>query len=346
MVKIIKRLLEKGIAYRSADGSIYFSIAKFPSYGRLSHLAPEGLQAEACFSDEYEKEQVADFVLWKGYDPQRDGDIFWESELGPGRPGWHIECSAMAMSLLGESIDIHVGGIDNMFPHHENEIAQSEAFSGRPFVRYWLHSEHLLVDHKKMSKSLGNFYTLRDLLEKGYTGAEIRYMLLHVHYRIQLNFTLQGLEAARASLERLASFIDRLREVKESQETGVASPIIEGAKKDFSSALFDDLNISVALAAIFELVRQINQLLDQKQLGRPDAEEILALFKQWDSVLGFLPLERKALDISEELQQALLFREKARLSKDWKEADRQRDFILSAGYLIEDTPSGPKLKKK
>ena len=220
MIAMIEELLQKGIAYAGGDGSIYYAIQKFPRYGCLSHLHLEELQAgasERVANDEYEKDNVADFVLWKSYDPERDGEIYWESPFGPGRPGWHLECSAMAMKILGETIDIHVGGIDNMFPHHENEIAQSEACSGKPFVKLWMHAEHLVVDHKKMSKSLGNFYTLRDLLAKGYTGTQVRYLLLQTHYKTQLNFTFQGLDGAKSALQRLNDFIQRLNEIESGQ---------------------------------------------------------------------------------------------------------------------------------
>ena len=218
MIEMIETLLKKGVAYVGKDGNVFFSIKEFPSYGRLSHLTLEDLKvgaSERVSTDEYEKESVADFVLWKSYDKERDGSVFWQSPFGPGRPGWHIECSAMATKLLGPSIDIHVGGVDNMFPHHENEIAQSEGCSGKKFVRHWMHSEHLLVDGKKMSKSAGNFYTLRDLLEKGITGKEIRYLYLQTHYRTQLNFTFQGLAASRHALSRFRDFIHRLQDIQE-----------------------------------------------------------------------------------------------------------------------------------
>ncbi|MCB1073997.1 MAG: cysteine--tRNA ligase, partial [Simkania sp.] len=209
MIAMIQHLIKKGLAYKGKEGSVYFSIRHFPAYGKLSHLCLSELKAgasERVTTDEYEKESIADFVLWKGYDPERDGDIYWESPFGKGRPGWHIECSAMATELLGETIDIHMGGVDNIFPHHENEIAQSEGCSGKMFSRYWVHAEHLIVNGKKMSKSLGNFFTLRDLLDKGYSGTEVRYLLLSTHYRTQLNFTLEGLNAARQSLQRLEDF--------------------------------------------------------------------------------------------------------------------------------------------
>ena len=240
MIRLIEILLEKGYAYKNSNGSVYFQIRSFPSYGRLSHLTLEDLQANASGDndlDEYDKENIADFVLWKSYDPSRDGNIFWDSPFGPGRPGWHIECSAMAMKILGDTIDLHCGGVDNMFPHHENEIAQSECCSGHRFVRYWLHSEHLLVDHKKMSKSLGNFYTLRDLLNRGYTGPEVRYILLSTHYRTQLNFTFEGLSAARASLQRIEDLLRRLKEIEEGAATNAADGPVERAHLRFQTEI-------------------------------------------------------------------------------------------------------------
>ncbi len=348
MIAIIQKLLEKGIAYEGEGGSIYYAISKFPSYGRLSHLHLDELKCGASkrvASDEYDKTNVADFVLWKIYDPERDGGIYWESPFGKGRPGWHIECSAMAMKLLGVTIDIHVGGVDNMFPHHENEIAQSEAYSCRQFARLWLHAEHLLVDHKKMSKSLGNFYTLRDLLAKGYTGLEVRYLLLQTHYRTQLNFTLQGLEASRASLERLKSFITRLASVEDPNIHNQVAPLVEKAKNSFKEALTDDLNISSALAALFDLVREVNVLCDEKKIGKEEALAVRHFLEECDLVLGVLPLKEESLSIPQELVDALERREKARADKNWKEADACRDLIAARGYVIEDTPQGARLKK-
>jgi len=348
MIQIVATLLEEGIAYRGADGSIYFAIDKFPSYGRLSHLCLADLKAGASKrvgTDEYDKESIADFVLWKAYDSERDGPIFWESPFGRGRPGWHIECSAMAMKILGSTVDIHVGGVDNMFPHHENEIAQSEAYSEQRFVRYWLHAEHLLVDHKKMSKSLGNFYTLRDLLEKGYTGPQIRYLLLSTHYRTQLNFTFDGLSAAAKSLERMGDFIARLRAIHEINTFGLAEPLVEKARTTFQAALGDDLNISTALAALFDLIREINSLCDQAKIGRDEAQKTLRLLEQFDQVLNVLPFETHT-EISPDLLKILEKREAARHQKDWATADACRKTLLERGYLIEDTPLGARLKKR
>jgi cysteinyl-tRNA synthetase len=294
-------------------------------------------------NDEYGKDNIADFVLWKAYDPSRDGKIFWESPFGPGRPGWHIECSAMATQLLGETIDIHCGGVDNMFPHHENEIAQSECCSGRRFVHLWVHVEHLLVDHKKMSKSLGNFYTLRDLLQKGYTGSEVRYLLLSTHYRTQLNFTFAGLDAARSSLQRIEDLIVRLRAIHESH---LSSSCLERANLRFKTALADDLNISVALAALFDLIRELNVLCDENKLGQNEAQDALKLFAQWDQVLGVLPLQKKEDEVPMDLIRLLERRETARREKNWRLSDEMRDAILARGYVIEDTPGGARLKKK
>ncbi len=349
MVALIQKLIEENVAYKGADGSIYYSITKFATYGRLSHLNLDELKAgasERVSHDEYDKDHLADFVLWKIYDPARDGEIYWESPFGKGRPGWHIECSAMAMDLLGPTIDIHVGGVDNMFPHHENEIAQSEACTHQRFVRYWLHSEHLLVDHKKMSKSLGNFYTLRDLLAKGYTGPQIRYMLLQTHYRTPLNFTFEGLDATAKSLERISDFVARLRAIDVDGQTVAAEPFILAAKEKFSLALADDLNISSALAALFDFIRDINTLCDSSQIGGHEAHKIIQFLESLDTVLGVLPLKVTTEEISSDLQQLLSERQKAREEKDWKRADTCRDELLARGFLIEDTPAGARLKKR
>lgn len=351
MIRIIQTLLDKGYAYRSVQGSIYFKISQFSSYGRLAHLQLDRSESCCSFShqdeaDEYGKEKISDFVLWKAYDPSRDGTIFWESPFGPGRPGWHIECSAMAMKSLGETIDIHCGGIDNLFPHHENEIAQSECATGKRFVRYWMHAEHLLVNHQKMSKSLGNFYTLRDLLEKGYTGKEIRYLLLSTHYRTQLNFTFQGLDAARASLERLSAFITRLKEIDHQEKIDTIETLLHQKDLEFRKALSDDLNISVALAALFDLVREINHLCDLQKVGQQGALLILQQLRSWDRVLSLLPWEEKKLSLSEECELLLQEREVARKRKDFARSDQLRKEIEEKGFLIEDTLNGVRLKKR
>lgn len=352
MIEMIQVLLDKGIAYRGGDGSIYFAIRQFPRYGCLSHLKLEDLKvgaSERLDHDEYEKDNASDFVLWKAYDAERDGEIFWESPFGKGRPGWHLECSAMAMRILGDTIDIHVGGVDNIFPHHENEIAQSEACSGHQFAKLWMHSEHLIVDNKKMSKSLGNFYTLRDLLAKGFTGRQMRCMLLQTHYKTQLNFTLQGLDAVKHSLQRLNDFVQRILELDKQNATfetsGAVISSLERCYQDFAAALADDLNISVAFAALFELVREINALCDTFEVNREEARLILALLRRLDSVLGLLSFEAVADSIPADLQDALAKRMEARQAKDWALSDQLRDLIHSRGYMIEDTPQGARLKK-
>ena len=346
MIKMIERLLEKGYAYKGADGSIYYSIRKFERYGCLSHLEIKDLKVGARVADEYDKENASDFVLWKAYDKERDGNILWQSPFGPGRPGWHIECSAMATSLLGDSIDIHAGGVDNMFPHHENEIAQSEGCTGKHFVSIWVHSEHLLVDHKKMSKSAGNFYTLRDLLQKGYTGRQVRFLLLSTHYRTQLNFTFQSLSAANASLERIDDFVDRLSSVEITHDHHKVQPLLEEAKTKFKTALAEDLNISQALAALFDLIRAINALIDKKEISKKEAKTTIDFLQQTDQVLGVIFFGKQEAEASIEFLELLQKREEARHKKDWKLADECRDLLLEQGYLIEDTPKGAKLKKK
>ena len=349
MIEMIEKLLEKGLAYRGKDGGIYYSIRQFPSYGRLSHLKLETLKggvSESASEDEYDKESAKDFSLWKPYDPSRDGEVFWESPFGKGRPGWHIECSAMATRFLGKTVDMHVGGIDNLFPHHENEIAQSEGCFGVPFVRYWLHVEHLIVDGKKMSKSLGNFLTLRDLLKKGYRGEEVRYLLLGTHYRTPLNFTFEGLRAARQSLSRFSHFIDRLRSVPASFSQDLSlGPLIDECRTSFKEALGDDLNISVALATCFSFMKQVHAHLDAQSVAQVEAQKVLAFLEELNGVLAIFPLQKEKICILPEIWEAFEKREKARSSKDWSEADRLRVFIESKGFVIEDSPQGSRLKR-
>lgn len=349
MIAMIQELLDKEIAYKSPNGSIYFSIEKFPSYGRLSHLCMDELKINASgdnIADEYEKDNLSDFVLWKAFDPERDGQIYWESPFGKGRPGWHIECSAMATQILGDTIDIHCGGVDNMFPHHENEIAQSEGCTGKTFVHHWIHVEHLLVDHKKMSKSLGNFYTLRDLISKGFSGKEVRYLLLSTHYRTQLNFSLSSLQAARNSLQRIEDLVLRLKSISKTVQTDKhVFDVIEKAQENFKHGLADDINISVALASVFDFVRDINILCDQNKIGKIEADAILNQLAIWDQVLAVLPLNPEE-EIPQDLVECLKTRQAARESKNFALSDQMRDMILARGYIIEDTPQGARLKKK
>ncbi len=347
MIKIIEKLVEKGIAYKGQEGSVYFHIRKFPGYGRLSGLSIADMGQEGfnrIDSDEYDKEQAQDFVLWKAYDKKRDGDVFWESPFGRGRPGWHIECSAMAMALLGESIDLHCGGVDNIFPHHENEIAQSECYSGQCFSRHWAHAEHLMVEGKKMSKSLGNFYSLRDILNKGYTGAQVRYLLLQTHYKTPLNFTFAGLDGAKNSLQRFSDFFDRMRSTK-GEGTGNALLLVQEADRKFIHALSDDLNISAALAALFDCMRQINSLCDENKVSADEGSHILEWFMKVDSVIGALPLNCEKTAFPEHVRALFEKRNVARSQKDWAKADDCRKEIEAMGYYIEDGPESC-LKKR
>ena len=344
MIALIQTLLDKGVAYQSDDRSISFSIAKFPGYGKLAHLDLSGLRSGARVAqDEYEKESAADFALWKAWD-EKDGDVAWDAPWGRGRPGWHIECSAMGMKYLGPSFDLHTGGVDNIFPHHEDEIAQSEAATGQPFVKYWMHCAHLVVDGKKMSKSLGNFFTLRDLVGKGYSGREIRYALLATHYRQSLNFTFESLEAVRAALSRLDEFSDRLRSVAGGTAPGPSLPAwAQQALAAFTDALDDDLNISAALAALFDLITAGNRAMNEQALDAAGAAAVLGLLARFDAVLGILQPEQQQTDAA---AVALLEqRQAARKAKNWPESDRIRDELKQLGWVIQDTPQGPKLKK-
>lgn len=347
MINMVQKLIDEEIAYEGADGSIYFAISKFPGYGKLSHLKLDSLKSGACdrlVVDEYNKESAADFVLWKAYDSVRDGKIFWDSPFGRGRPGWHLECSVMAQNLLGETIDIHAGGVDLIFPHHENEIAQSEACCKKCFSKMWVHAEHLLVDHKKMSKSLGNFYTLRDLLKIGYSGRTVRFAFLQNHYRTQMNFTLQVLDAARASLLRIDEFIARLERYKDAKKSGLTlTEYLDEVLKKFTQALADDLNISEALACLFDMIRHINSLYDRNLLSLEDVQATLELLKRMDQVLAIMNFEKEA--IPAEIQELSLQREQARKAKNWALADELRKILHSKGYVIEDNVDGAYIKK-
>jgi cysteinyl-tRNA synthetase len=338
MVAMIKVLLGKDIAYRTEDGSIYFDITKFPGYGKLSHFRIDELKAGARVkSDEYEKAQVSDFALWKAWD-EADGCVFWETELGKGRPGWHIECSAMSSEYLGQPFDIHTGGVDNIFPHHENEIAQSEAATGRKFVNYWMHSEHLLVDGRKMSKSLGNFYTLRDVIARGYDAMAFRYLVLGAHYKSKLNFTWQAMETAKTTLENLYEFMGRL----DKESPSGLDKAVERATIAFGEALDDDLNTPVALAAMFSLIKEVN-------VHGKGGREVFDAMAAFDRVLGLRLAERAEpaeAEIPAKIQALLAERDNARKNRDFATSDRIRDELSAAGYVIEDTPEGSRVKLK
>jgi cysteinyl-tRNA synthetase len=350
MVSIIKTLLEKGFAYFGEDGSIYYAVSKFPTYGQLSHLKIGELKVGARVSqDEYTKEDAQDFALWKAYSSE-DGDVFWETEFGRGRPGWHIECSAMSMKYLGETFDVHCGGVDNMFPHHENEIAQSEAATGKVFVNYWMHNEHLQVEGKKMSKKLGNFYTLRDLLKKGYDPLSIRYLLLSTHYRQQFNFTFEGLNAAKSALERYKNLLRRLQNNLDSKNgSSIDDRVvlqIQQVKQRFSDAMNDDLNISIALAALFDFIREINNMLDADLISSKEAEKVTEVLLQFNSVLGLIPSVTNEAPMSSDIDVLVQKREAARRAKNWKEADIIRDQLNDLGIIVEDTAQGVRWHKK
>ncbi len=346
MIQMIKDLLDKGYAYVGQDESVYFSIKKFSEYGKLSHLKLDELLVNASeqnAQDEYTKEHASDFVLWKKYDPERDGVIFWESPFGKGRPGWHLECSSMAKTLLGDTIDIHGGGVDLIFPHHENEIAQSECCTGKHFVKIWFHVEHLLVNMKKMSKSLGNFYTLRDLLALGTSGKVVRYLLLGTHYRTQLNFTLHGLDAAKAAILRLNDFIRRLEEYEGTVSSIDIEIYLNEELKKFALAIGDDLNVPEALASVFEVVRTINGLCDEKKCTTQDTLKVLDFLKVVDSVLGVMNFQHE--DIPKEITDLVEAREIARKEKNYARSDEIRKELTQKGYTLEDTPKGPRVKK-
>ena len=371
MISLIEKLMARGIAYKASDDSIYFSIEKYRAaghrYGQLLNLNLDELRVgERVKSDDYAKESVADFALWKARAPE-DGEVFWLSPWGEGRPGWHIECSAMSMKLLGASFDIHLGGEDLIFPHHEDEIAQSEGAStlrsstatedgcehsgGKRFVKYWLHGAHLLVEGKKMSKSLGNFFTLRDLLAKGFSGREVRYALLQAHYRESFNFTMEGLHGARQSLARLDECFGKVREAAGTPSTGPArtdskhAETVLGAPilSQFTAALDDDLNISGAWGVIFEWVRELNKQLAENSLDATKAASALAAWQKIDSVLGVGGVSE--VEVPAEINSLLEQRQAARKAKDFKRADAIRDELKNKGWVIEDTPKGARAKR-
>ena len=341
MVHIIQQLMKNKHAYRSDDGSVYYNITSFKEYGKLSHSKISSLKAGARVKhDSYDKESAQDFALWKAHDKE-DGGIFWQTELGKGRPGWHIECSAMSMQHLGESFDIHAGGVDLIFPHHENEIAQSEGATGKQFAKYWLHNEHLLVDGKKMSKSLGNFYTLRDLTKKGHKPLAIRYFLLSTHYRVQLNLTEEALRAAQQAVDRINDFALRLAPMKHDGAGAKPSKeiisLVKGVERDFGKALDDDLNISNALARLFDFIRDANGLIDKGKITKSDAQHILVAMKRFDAVLDVI---EKQEEIDEDIKALVLQREAARKAKAFRKADQIRDELKEKGITLQDTKDG------
>ena len=349
MIALVQKLMDKGVAYQSEDGSVYFKVREFPGYGKLAHIDFDNQRTGLrCAADEYDKENVGDFALWKAWE-ESDGPVGWDSPWGRGRPGWHIECSAMSMKYLGETFDLHTGGIDNLFPHHENEIAQAEAATGKEFVRTWMHCAHLRVNGEKMSKSAGNFFTLRDLLERGYTGREIRYVLINAHYRTGLNFAFDALEDARKSLSRIDACVDRLARVAKTSSSGASASRLPRSEfsaplAKFTEAVNDDLNIPKAFASRVELVRMCYGM----EMDAEAANEALGVFKRMDEVLGviFFENEKKEVEIPAAVQSLLEARAEARKSKNWAESDRLRDEIAALGWTVKDSRDGQSLEKR
>jgi cysteinyl-tRNA synthetase len=345
MAEAIRRLTERGFTY-SSDGSVYFRIAAFDEYGKLSHLDAGGIRAGARVdTDRYDKENARDFALWKAPKP---GEPYWDTVIGPGRPGWHIECSVMSMKYLGETLDIHGGGIDLTFPHHENEIAQSEALTGKPFARYWLHSEHLILESQTMSKSLGNIITLRDLLAQGYEPAAVRYILVSQPYRTKLNFTKDSLRAAVTAVERLRNFDLRLKTTKFDE--GSSEALLDrtaAALRAFEDAMDDDLNTAEALGAVFEYIRDANTAMDAGEFRAGNVQPAAALLARFDAVFDVLRPTVKSTAMSDsEVDRLIEERNKARKARNFKRSDEIRDQLLEAGIVLEDTRDGTRWKRK
>jgi cysteinyl-tRNA synthetase len=346
MVALVQQLTERGHTY-VADGSTYFKVASLPGYGKLSRVEiDQTSEYSRIESDEYEKESARDFVLWKS---KKDNEPAWQTPIGEGRPGWHLECSAMSMDLLGETFDIHTGAVDLIFPHHENEIAQSEGATGKPFVRYWIHGEHLNIDQQKMSKSLGNIYTVPEVEEMGYDLLALRYALLSVPYRTKLNFTMQSLDDAKNALSRIESFLLRVDEVSRSaahdarHSDGAADQLIGKFLIDFETAMDDDLNTAGALGALFTLIREANIAMDEGRILAGDAEGLKTAVMKIDSVLDLFPKQRENLDA--EIESLIAARNAARKARNFAESDRIRDELLGRGILLEDTPAGTRWRK-
>lgn len=349
MIDIIKLLEKNGHTYE-ADGSIYFKISTFPEYGELANLDKQELKEGASgrvSSDEYDKENASDFVLWKAY-TEEDGDVYWDSPFGKGRPGWHIECSAMSCKYLGKHFDIHTGGVDNKFPHHENEIAQNEAAFNEKFVNYWLHCEHLIVDGEKMSKSKGNFYTLRDLLNKGLSPDAIRYSLMNSHYRKQLNFTIEGINQSQSAIDRVNDLIFRLKDVnKTDADDSAVMKELEEANKNFFESIYDDLNVSEALGVFFSFIKSINISFDSINVSSRDA--IIKFIERVNNIINCFNMNgEKEIESEDEEKINKLIEERtlAKKEKNYKRADEIRDELNSMGIEIMDTPNGVKWKRK
>jgi cysteinyl-tRNA synthetase len=342
IVDLIAILLERGHAYRTADGSIFFRIASWPAYGRLARLDPEGLRVgERVEADEYGKDDVRDFALWKAPKP---GEPSWETSIGPGRPGWHVECSAMSMAHLGPTFDMHTGGVDLIFPHHEDEIAQSEAATGQPFVATWLHCAHLQMGGSKMAKSTGNIARVGELLESGVSARALRLALISVQYRAPLNHSDESLAAAAAAIERLDAVVAALAAYREDRADDDALPgTLGSAREAFGAALDDDLNVSAALGAVFDLVRELNRRIERRVLSTADARSALAALRDVDRVLAVLPDEE--IELEPAVAAILRAREAARVARDWAASDRLRDELAAHGVAVEDTRDGQRWRR-
>ena len=342
MVDLVKKLKERGHTYER-DGSIYFRISTLPEYGKLSRIDVEGMQSGAGDGDDYDKENARDFVLWKG---PKENEPSWDTDIGPGRPGWHLECSAMSMKLLGESFDIHGGGVDLIFPHHENEIAQSEGATGKPFVRFWIHAEFLLVEGEKMAKSKGNQFTVRDLVEEGFSPAAIRYLLLSAHYRKQLNFSREGIRQAEQAIRRVDDLLERLGEV---QSDGPLSESVQDmtrrARGAFEEAMDDDLNTPAALGALFDLVREANRALSSSSLTKEDAGEIAGTIERLNTVFGVFG-QTEAVMLDADVEKLITERREARARRDFARSDAIRDELDAQGIVLEDTSTGTRWRRK
>jgi len=350
MVTLINKLIAKGYAYLTSDG-IYYKISKFRDYGKLAHTKIKELKKSRIKQDQYEKEEAQDFALWKAHSPE-DGDVFWNAEfiidgkkqVVKGRPGWHIECSAMSMKYLGESFDIHSGGLDLIFPHHENEIAQSEAATGKKFVKYWLHNGWLLVNGKKMSKSLGNFFTLRDILKKGYDSRAVRLELMSTHYRKELDFSFNSLNSSVERIKRIDNFMDRLSHITEEEGTKIVEKMLPDYKDRIINAMDDDLNTPKAIDEFFTFIREVNTLIDKNEISESQSLKILEFLKEIDKIFSIFP-EKNEVKIPADIQKLIKEREEARRNKKFARADELRDKLRDKGYIVEDSPEGPRIKK-